>query len=387
MVVLPSLDEGFGLPALEAMTIGVPVVVSSRGALPEVVGGAGLIVDPDDVAGTGRRDGPAAERPGACSFVLGGGHRTGAAIQLGRQRRAPDAAPTRRRSRGADHARDASARSSASTPASSSASRPASDAISPSCSSGGRREPTPHRRRFVLYTPERLPLSFPSGTVDVRIAGAGVGARNVVGADPSPEGRQPRFARRLLRARLHRPAWHVCPSRGHDSRHLVCGAPGVVPRAGRSSADDGSPAAPRTAAAVVFTDSQFSRSELETRLRVDSSRIVVIPPGVTDRGTRDAPAGGARTRRPLRRIALQPAAAARPHRGFCPSHSGSPPGPAHHRRRRPHVAAAGPGRRRGRARCAVENRVSTLRGRTRARGALSDGRRCSRFCRSTRASA
>jgi glycosyltransferase involved in cell wall biosynthesis len=51
IVVLPSLDEGFGLPALEAMTIGVPVVVSSRGALPEVVGRAGLIVDPDDVAG------------------------------------------------------------------------------------------------------------------------------------------------------------------------------------------------------------------------------------------------------------------------------------------------------------------------------------------------
>jgi glycosyltransferase involved in cell wall biosynthesis len=51
MVVLPSLDEGFGLPALEAMTIGVPVVVSSRGALPDVVGHAGLIVEPDDVAG------------------------------------------------------------------------------------------------------------------------------------------------------------------------------------------------------------------------------------------------------------------------------------------------------------------------------------------------
>jgi glycosyltransferase involved in cell wall biosynthesis len=51
MVVLPSLDEGFGLPALEAMTIGVPVVVSSRGALPEVVGRAGLIVDPLDVSG------------------------------------------------------------------------------------------------------------------------------------------------------------------------------------------------------------------------------------------------------------------------------------------------------------------------------------------------
>jgi glycosyltransferase involved in cell wall biosynthesis len=51
VVVLPSLDEGFGLPALEAMAVGVPVIVSSRGALPEVVGPAGLIVEPDDVTG------------------------------------------------------------------------------------------------------------------------------------------------------------------------------------------------------------------------------------------------------------------------------------------------------------------------------------------------
>jgi len=46
--VLPSFDEGFGIPALEAMSAGVPVVVSNRGALPEVVGDAGLLVDPDD---------------------------------------------------------------------------------------------------------------------------------------------------------------------------------------------------------------------------------------------------------------------------------------------------------------------------------------------------
>jgi glycosyltransferase involved in cell wall biosynthesis len=51
VVVLPSLDEGFGLPALEAMSAGVPVIVSTRGALPEVVGGAGLLVDPADAEG------------------------------------------------------------------------------------------------------------------------------------------------------------------------------------------------------------------------------------------------------------------------------------------------------------------------------------------------
>ena len=46
VLVLPSLHEGFGLPVVEAMTVGVPVVASDRGALPEVVGQAGLLVDP-----------------------------------------------------------------------------------------------------------------------------------------------------------------------------------------------------------------------------------------------------------------------------------------------------------------------------------------------------
>jgi glycosyltransferase involved in cell wall biosynthesis len=48
MLVLPSLEEGFGIPALEAMTAGVPVVASRRGALPEVLGEAGSLVDPTD---------------------------------------------------------------------------------------------------------------------------------------------------------------------------------------------------------------------------------------------------------------------------------------------------------------------------------------------------
>jgi glycosyltransferase involved in cell wall biosynthesis len=49
--VLPSFEEGFGLPVLEAMTVGVPVVASNRGAIPEVLGDAGLMVDPDDSDG------------------------------------------------------------------------------------------------------------------------------------------------------------------------------------------------------------------------------------------------------------------------------------------------------------------------------------------------
>jgi len=45
MLVLPSHLEGFGLPVLEAMTAGVPVIVSNRGALPEVAGDAAQIVE------------------------------------------------------------------------------------------------------------------------------------------------------------------------------------------------------------------------------------------------------------------------------------------------------------------------------------------------------
>jgi glycosyltransferase involved in cell wall biosynthesis len=48
VLATPSFYEGFGLPALEAMTFGTPVVVSDRASLPEVVGDAGLLVNPDD---------------------------------------------------------------------------------------------------------------------------------------------------------------------------------------------------------------------------------------------------------------------------------------------------------------------------------------------------
>lgn len=47
--LFPSWDEGFGLPVLEAMAAGTPVICSNRGALPEVGGDAVLLVEPDDI--------------------------------------------------------------------------------------------------------------------------------------------------------------------------------------------------------------------------------------------------------------------------------------------------------------------------------------------------
>ena len=46
LLVLPSLEEGFGLPAVEAMACGTPVISSNRGSLPEILGDAGRFFDP-----------------------------------------------------------------------------------------------------------------------------------------------------------------------------------------------------------------------------------------------------------------------------------------------------------------------------------------------------
>lgn len=53
VMAYPSLYEGFGLPILEAMAAGVPVVTSAISSMPEVAGGAAVLVDPTDVASIG----------------------------------------------------------------------------------------------------------------------------------------------------------------------------------------------------------------------------------------------------------------------------------------------------------------------------------------------
>ena len=47
-IIFPSLYEGFGLPVLEAMTMGTPVITASATSIPEVAGNAALMVDPYD---------------------------------------------------------------------------------------------------------------------------------------------------------------------------------------------------------------------------------------------------------------------------------------------------------------------------------------------------
>lgn len=53
-LLFPSVFEGFGLPVLEAMSLGTPVMTSNTTSLPEVAGDAALLVDPQDVGAMAR---------------------------------------------------------------------------------------------------------------------------------------------------------------------------------------------------------------------------------------------------------------------------------------------------------------------------------------------
>jgi glycosyltransferase involved in cell wall biosynthesis len=73
-LAIPSLVEGFGLAALEAMEAGCPVIASTAAALPEVVGGAGILVGPKDVDGWSTAIGAVVAEPGRRELLVERGY-------------------------------------------------------------------------------------------------------------------------------------------------------------------------------------------------------------------------------------------------------------------------------------------------------------------------
>ncbi len=78
--VLPSRYEGFGLPVLEAMACGTPVICSNRASLPEVAGDAALQVDPDDLPGLAEALARVLENPRLAGDMAARGLRQAAAF-------------------------------------------------------------------------------------------------------------------------------------------------------------------------------------------------------------------------------------------------------------------------------------------------------------------
>ena len=74
-VLVPSLHEGFGRVALEAMVLGTPVIASNRGALPEVVGDGGCLLDPTDPQGWIRTVGGLVSSEGIRQRMVEAGYR------------------------------------------------------------------------------------------------------------------------------------------------------------------------------------------------------------------------------------------------------------------------------------------------------------------------
>ena len=174
LLVQPSFEEGFGLPVLEAMTLGVPVVAANRGALPEVLGDAGLLVDPDDPDEIAAAIARLLDDDGFARGVRGEGRRCVARLRLGAHRRtASTTAYQRAHPNTANAHRDRRARAVRPRHRRRPLSRRAADAV-------GRRR-RPRRHEFVLYAPERARRSaLDARRVATRLVAGGAG--HLVGA-------------------------------------------------------------------------------------------------------------------------------------------------------------------------------------------------------------
>ena len=191
---------------------------------------------------------------------------------------------------------------------------------------GGRRGPTPRAARFVLYTPEPLTLALPPGTTETRVIGGG--PRHVVGAD-APAARRPRAT-----------AW-TCSSRRPTPRRSAPAVPLALTihdisfiahpewfraRRGAAPALADAPRGEPCAAVDLHRLASSRARELERHLRDrplahPGDSAGASPPRPPAPVTRAARAAGA-----VRRIAVQPPAAARPDRRVRRAHRRIPPG-------------------------------------------------------------
>ena len=80
--VLTSRHEGFGVPVLEAMTLGLPVVANAAGALPEIVGDAGVLVDATDPYATADAVAELVADPARCRALAEAGRERLGALDL-----------------------------------------------------------------------------------------------------------------------------------------------------------------------------------------------------------------------------------------------------------------------------------------------------------------
>ena len=317
MLVLPSHLEGFGMTALEAMTAGVPVIVSNRGALPEVAGDAAQIVEPDDVQGFAAAMRGYLADPAAAAAATERGLRALAAILLGRERQNP-ARRLRTRSRCMTRCElltiGIDARELLGEPTG--VGRYLGGAASPLDRAAGRRVAAadPLHARAAAFPPHR------AGNREREGGRRRKRPRHLVGADPPPA-RSPRgSAGRVLRRRLHRAAGAWRAARRHDPRRVVRRPARLVPPArGRATPAPDAAGGPRGRGRLHRSrSSRGARSWNGCRCRGTS-------PG--DSARRDASRAGRRPARAagaLRRLDLQPPPAARLSSRVCRRHRDTP---------------------------------------------------------------